>query len=246
VIPSGPARIKGRMEGPAPSSEMPAWRRHIDPAGYAFGWLLGIILCSLAFQLGAPEEDWARLTTVVFSIVILALCLRVSRLPRSLVAAAVVAVVVLAVAAVLLISGGGFDAVAGRLLGFPIVLLAPTVIVIGIVRHVRATGVITFRTMFGVLCVYLLIGNAFAFAYGIVSAADEGAFFAQIEGGDQSDFLYFSFVTLTTIGFGDLTAAADLGRALAVTEALVGQIYLVTVVALIVSNMTGPGARTVR
>ena len=52
----------------------------------------------------------------------------------------------------------------------------------------------TVRTMFGVLCVYLLIGVAFAFAYGIVSAAEEGAFFAQMEGGDHVDFLYFSFV----------------------------------------------------
>jgi hypothetical protein len=111
------------------------------------------------------------------------------------------------------------------------------------VRQARAAGAITVRTMFGVLCVYLLIGMSFAFAYGLISAVDDGTFFAQIRGGDQSDFLYFSFVTMTTTGFGDLTAADSLGRALAVTEALTGQIYLVTVVALIVSNLRGPRAR---
>ena len=96
--------------------------------------------------------------------------------------------------------------------------------------------------MFGVLCVYLLIGMAFGFAYGIISAARRRHFFAQIHGGDQADFLYFSFVTMTTTGFGDLTAAKDFGRSLAVTEALIGQIYLVTVVALIVSNLGRPHA----
>ncbi len=90
--------------------------------------------------------------------------------------------------------------------------------------------------MAGVLCVYLLIGSAFAFAYGIVSAVENGPFFAQQPDGDISDFLYFSFVTLTTTGYGDLTAAQDFGRSLAITEALIGQIYLVTVVALIVGE----------
>jgi hypothetical protein len=51
------------------------------------------------------------------------------------------------------------------------------------------------------------------------------------------DFLYFSFVTLTTVGFGDRTAAGDLGRMLAVTEALLGQLYLLTVVALVIGNI---------
>ena len=49
--------------------------------------------------------------------------------------------------------------------------------------------------------------------------------------------LYFSFTTLTTVGYGDLTAASNLGHTLAMSEALVGQIYLVTVVSLIVGNL---------
>jgi hypothetical protein len=49
--------------------------------------------------------------------------------------------------------------------------------------------------------------------------------------------LYFSFVTLATLGYGDYTAAGELGRTLAIVEALVGQLYLVTVIAVLVSRM---------
>ena len=55
--------------------------------------------------------------------------------------------------------------------------------------------------------------------------------------------LYFSFATLTTVGYGDVLTRSDLGHTLAVTEALVGQIYLVTVVALLVSDL---GSRRTR
>ena len=55
---------------------------------------------------------------------------------------------------------------------------------------------------------------------------------------DISDYLYFSFATLTTVGYGDLAAATDLGRSVAIAEALIGQIYLVTVVAVIVGSLS--------
>ena len=51
------------------------------------------------------------------------------------------------------------------------------------------------------------------------------------------DHLYFSFVSLTTVGYGDLTPISDLGRMIAVSEALIGQLFLVTVVALVVGNI---------
>jgi uncharacterized membrane protein len=63
------------------------------------------------------------------------------------------------------------------------------------------------------------------------------SFFAEVANPNRPDFLYYSFTTLTTTGFGDFTAASELGRTLSVVEALTGQIYLVTIVALIVSNL---------
>jgi hypothetical protein len=54
---------------------------------------------------------------------------------------------------------------------------------------------------------------------------------------------YYSFVTLTTVGYGDMATATDLGHTLSVFEALLGQIYLVTVVSLIVTNIRRPSFR---
>jgi Ion channel len=229
------------MEASSLPADMPAWRRHTHPDGYAYGWLLFLILVSLAFQLGAPDEEWARVVTVALQGLTLLAALRVSGAHRWLIRAATVVTVagVLGTTGILL-SSSELGASGGRLVSLMLVLLAPAAIATGIVRQARAAGAITVRTMFGVLCVYLLIGSAFGFACGLVSSLGSGPFFAEISGGTQSDFLYFSLSTLTTTGYGDLTAATDLGRALAITEALIGQIYLVTVVALIVSNLGRP------
>ncbi len=226
--------------------DAPPWRRHLHADGFGYGWLLVLILVSIGFQLGTQESGPARVVTTLLQGVTLVAALRVSGAHRWLVRGATVltAIAVLGTAGIV-IGSGEVDDGAGRILGLTLVLLAPSAIVVGIVRQARAAGAITVRTMFGVLCVYLLIGSAFAFAYGAISALDGGTFFAQLHDGDQSDFLYFSFVTMTTTGYGDLTAATDLGRSLAITEALIGQIYLVTVVALIVANLrtrSGPAS----
>jgi hypothetical protein len=225
------------MEGALPP-DASQLRRHAHPDGYGYGWLLVLILVSLAFQLGVPDTEWARVLTIALQGMTLIAALWVGRAHRWLLRGAVALVVAsVLIATGVLVSSVELSAVSGRLVGLLLVVLAPAAIATGIVRQARAAQAITVRTIFGVLSVYLLIGMAFAFAYGLISEIGEGAFFAQADGGDAADFLYFSFATITTTGFGDLTAAEDLGRSLAVTEALIGQFYLVTVVALIVSNL---------
>jgi len=82
----------------------------------------------------------------------------------------------------------------------------------------------------------------FAFAIGVTADLSPSPYFGVDGEGDVSDHVYFSFTSLTTTGFGDLAAATRFGRGLTVLETLIGTIYLVTVIALLVSNLR-PGRR---
>ncbi len=76
---------------------------------------------------------------------------------------------------------------------------------------------------------------------GLIALVSGEQFFAQLtmapEDTPAIDYLYFSFVTITTTGYGDFTAATGIGRMTAVLEAIFGQLYLITVVALVVQNL---------
>jgi hypothetical protein len=124
------------------------------------------------------------------------------------------------------------------LLGLPVLAIGRRLL-----AEIREEGV-SLNTVFGALSIYLLIGAVYGLVYGLANALDQQiwhvSFFAQNVQVVVGDFVYFSFITLTTVGYGDLTALGQLGRMIAVSEALFGQLYLVTVVAVLVSNL---GAR---
>jgi hypothetical protein len=206
---------------------------------HRYGLVLLLILCSLTFQLAAPDRGWARVVTIALQGATLVLALYASE-ARPLIARLATVVVAVAVlgSAGALIGFGEFGSTAGRIVAVLLVALAPLAIVRGVIRDVRTEGAVTMHTMFGVLCIYLLIGMLFAFVYGLVGDAQSEAFFASGIDPDISDYLYFSFATITTVGYGDLVAATDLGRSVAIAEALIGQIYLVTVVAVIVGGLS--------
>jgi hypothetical protein len=94
---------------------------------------------------------------------------------------------------------------------------------------------VTYETVLGALCAYVLIGLLFAFVYIAVDEFRDAPFFVQPGPHDQGEFLYFSFVALTTLGFGDLSPSEGLPQALTVIEALIGSIFLVTLVARLVT-----------
>ncbi len=107
-----------------------------------------------------------------------------------------------------------------------------------IAAHLIRDPSLDVHIVLGVIVVYLLLGYAFSGVYAFMGARD-GVFFAQTDAIHSSvDFFYFSFITITTTGFGDLTPLTDTGKMIAAFEALIGQVYLVTVVALAVSGVT--------
>ena len=116
-------------------------------------------------------------------------------------------------------------------------LIAPVVIV----RHIFRRSVVDGQTVLAAIAAYLLIGMMFAFVFLAVSAIQvTPPFFGAQGAGTASQDLFFSFVTLTTTGYGNLVPEANPGQSLAVLEAIVGQLFLVTTVAKVVTDWRRP------
>ena len=127
-------------------------------------------------------------------------------------------------------------------LGLAAGLLTITIALV-IAKGAVAQNEVNSRSVAGAICVYLLFGMLFMFLYGVLATLGHGPFFAQGTDGTRPLRFYFSFVTLATLGYGDYTPAGNLGHALAVLEALIGQLYLVTVVAVVVTRLGRPGRK---
>jgi Ion channel len=227
-----------RVAGEPPrvmATGFPAFRR-TDTAQYLAVLLL--ILAAIGFQVAASDSEWARLVIVVLESFTLYLALSVGRIHGALdrillvLIAAAVAVSVIALAGFATL--GEFDA---RVINLLLIAFAPVALSIGLLDDMRSRSRVTVRTVIGVLSVYLLIGLIFTFVFGIVGAQASSPFFKYGVGGTSSNYLYFSYSTLTTVGYGDLVAELQIGRSFAIIEALVGQMYLVSIVALIVGSL---------
>lgn len=137
-----------------------------------------------------------------------------------------------------------FDVVSGASIGRPsfiwvaIALVSPIVVL----RRVLAQPVVTLETLFGAISVYLLIAIAFNYVFLEVERFGSVAFFGVPE--STSSFMYFSLVTISTVGFGDLAAASDLGRYFTTVEAIIGQVFLVTIVARLVTLYSRPAIQS--
>jgi hypothetical protein len=116
----------------------------------------------------------------------------------------------------------------------PVALLVFATLPITISRVLKHPRV-THETVLGALCSYVLLGLLFAFVYLAMTEFRDAPFFVQPGLHAQSEYLYYSFVTLTTLGFGDLSPSVGLPQAMTALEALLGQVFLVTLVARLVT-----------
>ena len=161
------------------------------------------------------------------------------RFTRAVIAFAAAALIVAVVRA----TAGGIGEGAARAVNAALVALGPPAVAIGLLRELRASHEVRLQAVAGVLCLYVLVGMTFGFVYGAIDNLGGDPFFASGETATVAHCLYFSLTTLATVGYGDFVARSNLGHTLAVSEALIGQIYLVTVVSLIVSNLRRPAPR---
>jgi Ion channel len=104
-----------------------------------------------------------------------------------------------------------------------------------VLRRVVTSAEVGFRTILGAISVYTVLGILFTFLYGMVDRIQGGPFFEGIAQPQGSDFLFFSYTTLTTTGYGNLVPGGQPGRMIAGLEMMLGQIFLVTLVAGLVS-----------
>jgi hypothetical protein len=194
--------------------------------------VLLLILVAFGFAATAPDVPWSRGALLLIECLTLGTAIWTSR-SDSLAWVVPVVLVSVGVAAVQIAIGGKvLTAIAGALSGLLVIAIG-TVIVRGIVSE----GTVSQRSVIGAICVYFLLGMLFFFVYGTIAILESHPFFAQGTDGTPALRLYFSFVTLATLGYGDYTAATNVGRMFSVFEGLLGQLYLVTVVALLVSRM---------
>jgi Ion channel len=105
-----------------------------------------------------------------------------------------------------------------------------------VLAQVFRQGPVTLSRIQGAIAVYLLLGLAWGIGYELLALRRPGAFTgAAVEGDLPQRWLYYSFVTLTTVGYGDITPVHPVARSLAVLEALTGQLYPAILLARLVS-----------
>ena len=205
------------------------------PPQFRYGAVFLLTLMVVVFVIAAPSADWSRAVTLAIEGGALVVAVATARERERV---HYLRAVVLGVIIILLIVGVATGAISEGVTAALLALVTaavPVVIVRGVMRLLRERGV-TVQAVAGALAIYLSIGLVFAWIIGVITHLDSTWYFVQQTNGTEGDRVYFSFTVMTTTGFGDFSAATPAGHALAVIEMLTGQLYLVTVIGLLIGN----------
>jgi hypothetical protein len=209
--------------------------RHDDPPPrrrQRYGFLLLLLIATYLLSASTAARWVGAVQTLAF-VATLLLALRNALVPKR--AARLGVAVVLAgsaVAAGLALARPSDVVLGAGEIWIGLILLAT---VITIVRRILADTSVTLQSIYAALAAYMILGLMFAACYAAMDRLGGGPFFGSGSPGNTRTYQYFSFTTLTTLGYGDFTAASNAGRAVAVMEAMAGQIFLATLVARLVS-----------
>jgi hypothetical protein len=207
--------------------------------GDSYGLLLILIVITYTFIAVLDFGPWSRVIVGALFSASLLLALHTSRIASRWVriSSAIVGAYLLA-----LILDAAFGNEPLHWLAFGMLLpiaAAPIAILTRILGHER----VSLETILGAICAYVMVGLMFATFYALLNEVS-GPFFVQPAPPGLMVYLYFSFVTLTTLGFGDYTPGTSFGQVVVSIEALLGQLFLVTLVARLVGNLgTSPPGR---
>jgi hypothetical protein len=220
--------IRARL--PSASARRPGGNRR-------FGLLLVMLAGTYVISAFIPGAVTRTLQIALFLAIVL-LAVRASRASRRVSRLVNAGVLAGSAAALALAQGASTGAAAGAASAWTALMLALAVVLI--LGEVLAGKDVTLQSIFGAISVYLVIGLMFAAFYAAMSDLGGGPFFTDGQPATTATLQYFSFTTLTTVGYGDFTAAADSGRAVAVMEAVLGQVFLAVLVGWLVSVFRAP------
>jgi hypothetical protein len=197
----------------------------------SYGAVLVLLLALFMVPAITPDTQFWRVVIIVVAILSVLTSLHTSRVPRWLFGAACVGSAIALVGVLWQPQVTNIEAVGYLLIGL-LLLAAPVAILNRIVRHHH----VTVRTLLGAIDVYLQLGIAFSFVYRTIEHFDPGSY-SGAGPMDGTALAYFSFVTLATLGYGDIVPTTQLARNLAVLETVIGQVFLVVVVARVVTTL---------
>jgi hypothetical protein len=198
----------------------------------AFGLVLLLVLVTYVVASLTRYSGWSAVAITAAGCSSAALAFGSSGV-RVPVVRAVAAFAILATALAMVQALGGPDAfLAAAALIQMLLLIGATYVVL---HSVLTELTVNFRTILGAISVYMIFGLLFTSLYVMIDRLQSGPFFVAEGGSHTGDYIFFSFTTLTTTGYGNLVPIAQPGKMFAGLEMLLGQIFLVTLIAGLVS-----------
>jgi hypothetical protein len=204
--------------------------------GYRYGAVLLLAFGIAVFALIAPEGRAVRTIELFAAGATLLVAVLTSKAPAATRRAAGIGLALAVAVGAIFAALGEVHTALTFAITAAILMVTIAIILAGLVRLIMERGVVL-QAVLAAVCVYLLVGLTFGFLIGAIAAGGHNPYFASGTDAIQSQRVYYSFTVLTTTGFGDFTAGTRAGQALAVLEMLLGQLYLVTVIALLVGNL---------
>lgn len=195
-------------------------------------WFLILVLLGLVMLL--PETTAGRSVMTVLAGLVLIAAVRASRVQSRAMNAVIAIVAATTVLATLSLIIEGYSATTADTVAMTVFTLGMPVAILSGLRDERTINI---QTVFGAVSLYFMLGLFFAFLVSTAARLTDQPYFAQGTDGSLSQRVYFSYVTLATLGYGDLTPATSVGRLLAVLETIAGSLYLVTAVSLVVTRL---------
>jgi len=208
------------------------WGRYAERMTNAFGLVLLLVLSTYVLASLTRYSGWSAVAITAVACLGAVAALGSSGVrPAYVRGSAGIGLVAVVLAALGALSGDDGFLGAAALIQMLLLIVASGVVL----RSVLAQSEVNFRTILGAVSVYLIFGLLFTSLYVTIDRLQGGAFFLEEAGSHTGDYIFFSFTTLTTTGYGNLVPAAQPGKMFAGLEMLFGQIFLVTLIAGLVS-----------